>query len=339
MITSVISGSIEARNAPGSIGVQMLVESHDLIIVGGGPAGLAAGLHASRMRLDTLLLERGALGGQLLNTELVEDYPGIPSILGPNLAIAMTDHAKSFGLAIHEFEAVESITASSGGYHIHTLGADFFAPALILAAGGLPRKLNIPGEAEFAGRGVSYCAICDGAFFKDAHLVVVGGGDAALQEADFLTRYAAHVSILHRGDNFRAQPILVEQARANPKISFHFNASLLAIEGSDRVNAVRYTQLDSEHSLSVGGVFIFVGFLPNTHLAAHADHDAGGYLLTSPNMRTSLRGLWAIGDLRVSPVRQISTAVADGTVAAIDVALYLRSLTASRAPASTTVVG
>jgi thioredoxin reductase (NADPH) len=302
-----------------------------LLIVGGGPAGLAAGLYAARLRLDTVLFERGAVGGQLLNTELVEDYPGIPSILGPTLALEFVNHARHFGLQVREFEEVESVISYPEGHHLQTTAGAYFAPALILAAGGLPRRLGVPGEVEFAGHGVSYCAVCDGAFFAGADLVVVGGGDAALEEADFLTRYASHVSILHRGHEFRAQSILVERAQANPKISFHFDTSLLSIEGSGVVRSVRYLQAGRPHSLAVAGVFIFIGFLPNSHLAPHADHDATGYLLTTPHMQTSIPGLWAIGDLRAQLTRQIATAVGDGTTAAVDVAGYLSRLSASQA--------
>lgn len=316
----------------------LLVETHDLLIVGGGPAGLAAGLYASRLRLDTLLFERGPVGGQLLNTELIEDYPGIPSILGGDLALTFASHARRFGLAIHEFEEVLSLASSPSGHTLHTALGDYFAPALILAAGGLPRHLDVPGETAYAGLGVSYCAVCDGAFFRDRALVVVGGGDAALEEADFLTRYASSVAILHRGPKFRAQSILIERARANPKITFHFNAQLLAIEGDSKVHSVRYTQSGQGLSLPADGVFIFIGFLPNSHLAPHATHDATGYLLTSPNMRTNVPGLWVIGDLRVQLTKQIATAVGDGTTAAVDAANYLTQLSAARASVPTTVV-
>ena len=309
------------------------MESHDLIIVGGGPAGLAAGLYASRMQLDAVLLERGAVGGQLLNTELVEDYPGIASILGVELASAFASHARAHGLAIREFTEVEAITSSPEGHVLRTATAELFAPAVILAAGGLPRHLGIPGEADFQGHGISYCAVCDGAFFKGVPLAVVGGGDAALEEADFLTRYASSVAILHRSPSFRAQPILVARARANPKISFHFNAQPSSIQGEGKVKAIHYTQAGQEQQLAVGGVFIFIGFIPNSHLSPHASHDASGHLLTTPSMQTSIPGLWAVGDLRSQLTRQIATAVGDGTTAAVSVASYLRGLSAASASA------
>ena len=199
----------------------------DVVIVGGGPAGLAAGLYTARMNLKTLLLDRGPLGGQLLNTELVEDYPGFESIFGSELATKMGDHARKFGLEVREFEPVKEID-KEGDIKVLRLesGEEIRTPALIMAAGGLPRYLGVAGEKEFQGRGVSYCAVCDGAFFKGEELAVVGGGDAAVEEGDFLTRYAKKVYILHRRDQLRAQPILIDRARANPKIEFILEAGV-----------------------------------------------------------------------------------------------------------------
>src|SRR5438094_7370041 len=212
-------------------------EQFDVIIVGGGPAGLAAGLYAARMNLSTVLLERGPVGGQLLNTELIEDYPGFESILGADLALKMGDHVRKFGLEVREFQAVREVDVEADGTKVVRMedGAELRAPALIMAAGGLPRYLGVPGEQEFAGRGVSYCAVCDGAFFKGQELAVVGGGDAALEEADFLTRYASKVHVIHRRDQFRAQPVLQERARANPKIEFILDAQVKEIYGDDKV--------------------------------------------------------------------------------------------------------
>jgi thioredoxin reductase (NADPH) len=196
-----------------------------------------------------------------------------------------------------------------------------------MAAGGLPRRLGVPGEAELAGRGVSYCAVCDGAFFKGQELAVVGGGDAALEEGDFLTRYASRVYIIHRRSEFRAQPVLQERARANPKIEFILDAQVQAIEGDDTVQRVRYAQHGKEKELPVGGAFIFIGFVPNSGLLkAHADHDASGYLLTDRDMQTSIEGLWAVGDVRAQLTKQIATAVGDGTTAAVAASQYVESL-------------
>ena len=304
-------------------------EQFDVIIVGGGPAGLAAGLYAARMNLSTVLLERGPLGGQLLNTELIEDYPGFESVLGSDLAVKMGDHARKFGLDVREFQGVHGVNVAEDGTKVVRMDneAVLTAPALIMAAGGLPRRLDVPGEQEFAGRGVSYCAVCDGAFFKNRELAVVGGGDAALEEGDFLTRYASRVYIIHRRDQFRAQPVLQERARANPKIEFILEAQVREIAGDQMVQRVRYVQRGEEKELAVGGVFIFVGFVPNSGLLnAHADHDEAGYLLTDRNMQTSIEGLWAVGDVRAQLTKQIATAVGDGTTAAVAASMYVESL-------------
>lgn len=302
--------------------------NYDVIIVGGGPAGLAAALYTARMDLTTVVVDRGPLGGQLLNTELVEDYPGFESVLGADLATKMGDHARKFGVEVREFEPVESIDVE-GETKVVTLesGQVLRAPALIMAAGGLPRYLEVPGEKELWGRGVSYCAVCDGAFFKGQELAVVGGGDAAVEEGEFLTRYASRVYVIHRRDELRAQPILVDRAKANAKIEFILNAHVLEIVGEDKVQLVRYEQGGKTMELRVGGVFIFIGFVPNSKLfKVHVDHDAGGYILTDRNMQTSIEGIWAVGDVRAQLTKQIATAVGDGTTAAVAAATYITQL-------------
>jgi len=302
-----------------------VAENFDLIIAGGGPAGLAAGLYAARMNLRTVLLERGPVGGQLLNTELIEDYPGFESILGADLAVKMGEHARKFGLDLREFIEVESISTADGLKVVRTAsGEELRAPALIVAAGGLPRKLGVPGEVELAGRGVSYCAVCDGAFFKGEVLAVIGGGDAAVEEADFLTRYASKVYLIHRRDEFRAQPILIERAKANPKLEFILNAQVQEITGDQKVQKIVYEQEGKRKELEVGGVFIFVGFLPNSGLLkVHVDHDQNGYILTGSDMSTSIEGVWAVGDVRAQLTKQIATAVGDGTTAAVAASAYV----------------
>jgi thioredoxin reductase (NADPH) len=301
------------------------VNDYDVIIVGGGPAGLAAALYTARMDLKTVVVDRGPLGGQLLNTELVEDYPGFESILGPDLAMKMGEHARKFGVDIRDFEPVQEVDVE-GDTKVVRLesGVELRAPALIMAAGGLPRYLEVPGEKEFWGRGVSYCAVCDGAFFKGQELAVVGGGDAAIEEGDFLTRYASKVYIIHRRRDFRAQPILVDRARSNPKIEFILDAQVKEIVGDEKVQVVRYEQRGETRELRVGGVFIFIGFVPNSGLfKVHVDHDAGGYVLTDRNMQTSVEGIWAVGDVRAQLTKQIATAVGDGTTAAVAASQYL----------------
>jgi thioredoxin reductase (NADPH) len=302
--------------------------SYDVIIVGGGPAGLAAGLYTARMNLKAVLVDRGPLGGQLLNTELVEDYPGFETVLGSELATKMGDHARKFVLEVRDFEPVLDIDVE-GTTKVVRLesGEELRAPALIMAAGGLPRYLGIPGEKEFWGRGVSYCAVCDGAFFKGQELAVVGGGDAAVEEGDFLTRYASKVYIIHRRGELRAQPILVDRARANPKIEFILDAAVKEITGGDKVQTVHYEQGGQSKELEVGGVFIFVGFVPNSGLfKMHVDHDEAGYILTGRDLQTSVEGVWAVGDVRAQLTKQIATAVGDGTTAAVAASAYVTSL-------------
>ncbi|HXN90297.1 MAG TPA: thioredoxin-disulfide reductase [Candidatus Sulfotelmatobacter sp.] len=304
------------------------MSEQDVIIVGGGPAGLAAALYTARMNLKTVVLDRGPLGGQLLNTELVEDYPGFDSILGSELAVKMGDHARKFGVEIRDFEPVKEIEVEDG-FKVVRLesGEELRAPALIMAAGGLPRYLQVPGEKEFWGRGVSYCAVCDGAFFKGQELAVIGGGDAAVEEGEFLTRYASKVYILHRRSEFRAQPILIQRARENPKVEFILDAHVKEIAGENKVHVVRYEQRGEKKELRVGGVFIFIGFVPNSALLkVHVDHDEAGYIVTDRNMQTSVEGIWAVGDVRAQLTKQIATAVGDGTTAAVAASAYISTL-------------
>jgi len=304
------------------------MSDYDVVIIGGGPAGLAAALYTARMALKTVVIDRGPLGGQLLNTELIEDYPGFESILGSELATKMGEHARKFGVEVRDFEPVKEIDVEGKTKVIRLeSGEELRTPALIMAAGGLPRYLQVPGEKEFWGRGVSYCAVCDGAFFKGQELAVVGGGDAAVEEGDFLTRYASKVYIIHRRNELRAQPILVDRAKANPKIEFIFDAQVKEITGDSKVQVVRYDQHGKPNELAVGGVFIFVGFVPNSGLfKVHVDHDEAGYILTDRNMQTSVDGIWAVGDVRSQLTKQIATAVGDGTTAAVAASMYVTSL-------------
>ncbi len=302
--------------------------NHDVIVVGGGPAGLCAAMYAGRGMLDTLLIERGVPGGELLNTEVIEDYIGFESILGRDLAEKMTSHAKKFGAEIVMDTADEIVRRADGTFDVRTqLGATYRAPVVILTAGGTPRKLGVPGEGEYAGKGVSYCAVCDGAFFKGEVLAVVGGGDAAVEEADYLTRYAEKVYIVHRRDQLRASPIIQKRALSNPKIAVVWNKVVEEIEGTATgVTHLRLTDTATGETskLPVGGVFIFIGFLPNTGLVkGHVNHDANGYIITDQHMMTSIPGLFAAGDLRAQLTRQITTAVGDATTAAIAAEKYL----------------
>jgi thioredoxin reductase (NADPH) len=301
-------------------------KQYDVIIVGAGPAGLAAGLYAGRMELKAIALDRGAPGGQLLNTLDIEDYPGFEHITGQDLSEKMEAHARKFGLEI-DYDEVQEIYKEGDEVVVKGQVNTYKAPAVIVTAGGQPKKLDIPGEEEFAGRGVSYCAICDGAFFKDQVVAVVGGGDSAVEEGTFLTRYASKVYIIHRRDRFRAQPVAVAAARANPKVEFILDTVVEEIEGADnRLTKLKLHNLktDETSELQVGAVFPFVGFLPNSNIFRdHVEHDELGYLYTDTNMATNVEGIFAAGDVRHQLTKQITTAVGDGTTAVVAVTKML----------------
>ncbi|PYP15611.1 MAG: thioredoxin-disulfide reductase [Gemmatimonadetes bacterium] len=307
------------------------INGYDVIIVGGGPAGLCAAMYAGRGMLKAVTIERGAPGGELLNTDLIEDYIGFESIKGWDLAVKMSEHAKKFGAEIVT-DTVERIRKVDDGWFdvVTSRGALYRAPAVILTAGGTPVKLGVPGEQDYAAKGVSYCAVCDGAFFKGEVLAVVGGGDAAVEEADYLTRYASKVYIVHRRDQLRASKILQQRVFANPKIEMIWNKRVVEIKGTGQ--AVDHLLLADAITgdpvrLRVGGVFIFIGFKPNTGvIEGHVKHDAAGYLITDEKMMTSIPGLFAAGDVRSQVTRQITTAVGDATTAAIAVEKYLAAL-------------
>ena len=300
----------------------------DTIIVGAGPAGLTAGMYAGRGMLKAIILESKVPGGELLNTEKIEDYPGFESILGRDLAQKMAAHAVKFGTSIVQETVIGIHRQPDGNFEVKTEeGTVFRAPTVILTAGGTPTKLGVPGEMEYAGRGVSYCAVCDGAFFKGDTVAVVGGGDAAVEEADYLTRYAAKVYLIHRRDEFRASRILQERLFANPKIEVIWNTKVEELVGD--ASGLKHLVLEdtvtgARSELPAQGCFIFIGFRPNSALIQeHFAHDAGGYIITDDRMMTSIPGLFAAGDLRVQLTRQITTAVGDATTAAIAVEKYL----------------
>lgn len=301
-----------------------MAHQFDLIIIGGGPAGLCAAMYAGRGMLNAVLLERGIPGGELLNTEKIEDYPGFLTVGGPELAEKMTEHAKAFGADIR-METVDGVFREEDGtFRVECSSGEVYrAPAVIVTAGGTPTRLGVPGEAEYAGRGVSYCAVCDGAFFKGETIAVVGGGDAAVEEADYLTRYAEKVYVIHRRDAFRASKLLQERLFANPKIEVLWNRRVTEIKGDPRgAKAVdlESTVDGSRSTLAVTGVFVFIGFKPNSGIIRdHFEHDANGYVVTDDRMMSSIPGLFAAGDLRVQLTRQVTTAVGDATTAAIAV--------------------
>ena len=305
---------------------------YDVVIIGAGPAGMTAAIYAGRSMLRTIVLERGAPGGELLNTEVIEDYPGFEHVLGYELAQKFESHARKFGAEFQQATAVTVRKRDDGGFETITDSGDVYrSPAAIVTAGGTPIKLNVPGEQEYAGKGVSYCAVCDGAFFKEHIVAVVGGGDAAVEEADFLTRYASKVYLIHRRAEFRASKILQKRIFANPKVEVIWDTVVDRIDGDAQglVNslALRNTRTGTTSDLPATGIFVFIGFRPNTGIIdGHFDHDEMGYVRTDTNMETSIRGLFAAGDLRAQLTRQVTTAAGDGTTAAIAVEKYLTAL-------------
>ncbi|MBA3645049.1 MAG: thioredoxin-disulfide reductase [Gemmatimonadaceae bacterium] len=305
-----------------------VVES-DVIIVGAGPAGMTAALYCGRAMLNTIVLERGISGGELLNTEVIEDYPGFEHILGHELAVKFESHAKKFGAKFVQDTVVTLKKLPDTTFEAVTDSGNLYrAPTAIVTSGGTPIKLNVPGETEYAGKGVSYCAVCDGAFFRGHRIAVIGGGDAAVEEADFLTRYAEKVYLVHRRDELRASKILQKRLFENPKIELIWNTVVERVEADAQglVNSLRLRNVDThaESTLTVTGMFVFVGFRPNTGIIeGHVKHDAMGYLETDMNMETSIKGLFAAGDVRVQLTRQVTTAAGDGTTAAIAAEKYL----------------
>ena len=311
----------------------------EVVIVGAGPAGMCAALYTGRSMLKTVVLERGIPGGELLNTEKLDDWIGEKSILGWELAKKFEEHSREFG-AEYVTANVNCVTRLADGTFETTTdeGNRYLSPAVIVTAGGTPVKLGIPGEVEFAGKGVSYCAICDGAFFKQHTIAVVGGGDAAVEEADFLTRYAAKVYVVHRRDSFRASRILQERLFANPKIEILWNSATEEVVGDAQglMTGLRIRDVvtGDVRTLDATGCFVFIGFRPNTGIIdGHFDHDEMGYIRTDTIMQTSIPGLFAAGDLRSQLTRQVTTAVGDATTAAIAVEKYLKA----RAEGSTVI--
>ena len=305
---------------------------YEVIVVGAGPAGMTAAMYAGRAMLNTLIIERGAPGGELLNTELIEDYPGFESILGHELATKFESHARKFGAKFEQGTVIAVRKRDDGIFDVVTEGGPTYtAASVIVTAGGTPVKLNVPGELEYAGKGVSYCAICDGAFFRGHTIAVVGGGDAAVEEADFLTRYAEKVYLIHRRNELRASKILQKRLFENPKIEMIWDTVVERIVG-DKEGLVDHIELRNvntgeKRNLKATGIFVFIGFRPNTGIIeGHIDHDEMGYLRTDPNMETSIKGMFASGDVRAQLTRQVTTAVGDGTTAAIAAEKYLKAL-------------
>lgn len=303
--------------------------NYDVVIVGGGPGGLCAGLYSARANLKTVLLEKLIPGGEIVNTAWVEDYPGFELIGGPELAKKMEEHAVKFGLEIKTENVVEIFSEGTEKV-VKTDDGTYRAKAVILATGGSPTKLGIPGELEYAGKGVSYCALCDGAFFKGEVIAVIGGGDAAVEEGTFLTKFGSKVYLIHRRESFRAQKIIQGRAFANPKIEVIWNTAAEAIVGDDKkVNGIKLKNVKTGETkiLPVGAVFVFIGFVPNSNIFREpVNKDKLGYIITNDRMETNIPGIYAIGDVRAQLCKQVTNAVGDGTTAAVAAQKYIEAL-------------
>ncbi|MEI7448731.1 MAG: thioredoxin-disulfide reductase [Desulfomonile sp.] len=302
----------------------------DLVILGGGPAGLTAGMYAARARIPLVLLEKGQTGGQMAATATVDNYPGmVDPIFGADLAQKMEMQARKFGLEIVPAD-VNLVSKTDQGFLVCLdSGETYSCRALILTTGASPVKLGIPGELALAGKGVSYCAVCDGPFFRDFEIAVVGGGDSAIEEAVYLTRFASRVHVIHRRDQLRACKEIQEKAFSEPKIVIHWSTLPVAVIGEKEVSALRIRSVKdgSEEDLSVGGVFFYVGLRPNSESFRELVlTDRGGFIITDQEMRCSIPGAFAAGDVRSKVLRQISTAVGDGATAAYAAQHYLENL-------------
>jgi len=305
------------------------VFSKDLVIVGGGPAGLSAAIYAQRALLDTVLLEQEALGGQVILTSEVDNYPGVPHTDGYTLTEAMRSQAVDLGASIGLVGADSIELTDEGRFLVRTSEADFDAKAVIVCGGATPRHAGFEGEEEYAGRGVSYCATCDGMFFRGREVFVIGGGNSAAEEALFLARFASHVTLVVRKDHLRAQAAVGREIEENPKVSIRFLTSIVRVGGETMIKEITFrnneTGEETTETFEAGaGVFVFVGRVPATEIVADlVDRTPVGYIVTDERMATRTPGLFAAGDIRDKPLRQIVTAASDGAIAATSVSAYL----------------
>ncbi len=309
-----------------------MAKLYDLIIIGGGPAGLTAGIYAGRAKLNTLILEGEKAGGQIVTTDEIENYPGaVEDPTGPRLVERMLEQYKGFGGEL-AFEKVESFDFENKIKTIKTNKEEYQSKSIIVATGAKPRKLGVEGEDEFTGKGVSFCATCDAAFFEDLEVFVMGGGDTAVEEAIFITKFARKVTIIHRRDELRAAKSIQEKAFANEKIDFIWDSVIDKIEGDGIVEKMTLrnkktgeeTVIEAAEEDGTFGIFIMVGYLPQTEIfKGHIDMDEAGYILGDANMKTNVEGVFVAGDCRQKPLRQVVTATADGAIASISAEKYL----------------
>jgi thioredoxin reductase (NADPH) len=297
--------------------------SYDLVIIGGGPAGLTAAIYAQRARLKTITLEREMVGGQIALSDIIENYPGFPSISGSALMEKFEEHARGIGV---EIKLAEVLNIDDRGKEklVKTSEGELLAKAVLVATGAKPRRLGVPGEREFTGKGVSYCATCDGPFFRGQRVVVVGGGDTAVKEAVFLSRIASKVFIVHRRDMLRAEKIIQEKVLSTSNIEVLWSHVLKEVKGEQGVEKAVLQNLkdDSILELEVEGAFIFVGINPSTDFV-DVEKDEKGFIKTNQRMETSVKGIFAAGDCRTTPLLQVSTAVGDGAIAAFCAGEYI----------------
>ena len=307
----------------------MQIYDFDVVILGGGPAGLSAAIYASRGAVSTALIDISMMGGQPSNYLELENYPGFPIIGGYDLMEKFEEHADKFGVQKFPMQEIEKIDLTSEPKIILTKEGEFRAKSVIIACGASPMKLGVPGEKEFVGRGVSYCAVCDGAFYKNKVVAVVGGGNAAVEEAMYLTKFADKVYVIHRRNELRADKIVQERAFKNEKVEFIWDSVVKEIQGDDLVHTavLENVKTGERTNLSVNGVFPYIGMVPNvTDITGQIEQDAGGFILTDETMKTSVEGVYAVGDIRKTPLRQVITAAADGAIGAVYAVKYLETL-------------
>lgn len=307
----------------------MQEKEFDVVILGGGPAGFSAGIYTARGNVSTAILDVSMLGGQPSNYLELENYPAFMKIGGFELMEKFEEHADMFGVQKFPMQEIEVIDLVSYPKIIRTKEAEFRAKSVIIATGAKPMKLGVKGEEEFIGRGVSYCAVCDGAFYKDKVVAIVGGGNSAVEEAIYLTKFASKVYIIHRRDELRADKIIQDRAAKNEKIEFVLNSVVGEIQGQDLVNnlILKNTKTDEMFNLAVDGVFPYIGITPNVeNISGQITQDKAGFIITDETMKTSIDGVFAIGDVRNTPLRQVITAASDGAIAGVYAVKYIESL-------------
>lgn len=307
----------------------MLEKEFDVVILGGGPAGFSAGIYTARGNVSTAILDVSMLGGQPSNYLELENYPAFMKIGGFELMEKFEEHADMFGVQKFPMQEIEFIDLVSSPKIIRTKEAEFRTKSVIIASGAKPMKLGVKGEEEFVGRGVSYCAVCDGAFYKDKVVAIVGGGNSAVEEAIYLTKFASKVYIIHRRDELRADKIIQDRAAKNEKIEFVLNSVVCEIQGQDLVNnlILKNTKTDEMFNLAVDGVFPYIGITPNVeNISGQITQDKAGFIITDETMKTSIDGVFAIGDVRKTPLRQVITAASDGAIAGVYAVKYIESL-------------